>query len=343
MNGIFRFDLTVPVTENKVAKKLGSEWDTSQKVWYYNGDYRFVRKALMAWDPRVYLNVPYDEKDDAKYRFYCAWDSQRKKWFLHANNMHQNIDWEGLKRWVPPCKSYTPSTLRSGQNVEIHGLKEDVCLNGTRCRLESYNQKSGRWDVVLLHNGYKISVHRKNLTPILGSSESKKLHATPMAMKEKPKKPPPPTAQRPVSSSSLASFPHSSARAGNAKEAALLRISDLMTVQQLQEECRHRGTIKGFSNKNKSWLLDQLVVGSVWQSAPQTTGSNLKTDTTSNRSSQQKKKRGDPAPANRGNKRLKTERCERSGNHDSPYLYDQLGFYGYRVEMNRRSEEDGDY
>ena len=55
------------------------------------------------------------------------------------------------------------------------------------------------------------------------------------------------------------------ARAGNAKDATRLRISETMTVPQLQQECKFRG-IKGFSAKTKDWLLGQLGVGSVWQS-----------------------------------------------------------------------------
>lgn len=51
---------------------------------------------------------------------------------------------------------------------------------------------------------------------------------------------------------------------GNASDATKLRISNNMTVPQLQEECKLRG-IKGFSSKNKEELLDQLQVGSIWQ------------------------------------------------------------------------------
>ncbi|CAB9510019.1 Domain of unknown function (DUF1738) [Seminavis robusta] len=57
--------------------------------------------------------------------------------------------------------------------------------------------------------------------------------------------------------------PKASSR-GNADDAATLKISDSMTVSQLQEECKTRG-IKGLSGKNKDWLLEQLGVGSTWQ------------------------------------------------------------------------------
>lgn len=52
---------------------------------------------------------------------------------------------------------------------------------------------------------------------------------------------------------------------GNAKAAARLRISEAMTVSQLQQECKFRG-IRGFSAKTKDRLLLELGVGSFWQS-----------------------------------------------------------------------------
>jgi len=50
---------------------------------------------------------------------------------------------------------------------------------------------------------------------------------------------------------------------GNAKHAATLRISESMTVAQLQEECKLR-SIRGYSGLTKDSLLDLLGVGTVW-------------------------------------------------------------------------------
>ena len=53
-----------------------------------------------------------------------------------------------------------------------------------------------------------------------------------------------------------------------AKQKKVFRINDDMTIVQLQAECRARDpSIKGISNKNKDWLQDHLVIGSVWKSA----------------------------------------------------------------------------
>ena len=52
---------------------------------------------------------------------------------------------------------------------------------------------------------------------------------------------------------------------GNAQVAATLRISESMTIRQLQEECKLRG-IRNYSGLNKNALLDLLGVGTIWMS-----------------------------------------------------------------------------
>lgn len=48
-------------------------------------------------------------------------------------------------------------------------------------------------------------------------------------------------------------------------------ISTTLTVGQLRHEMHHRNpSVKGTSNKSKQWFLDQLGVGSVWTSSPDT-------------------------------------------------------------------------
>ena len=111
-----------------------------------------------------------------------------------------------------------------------------------------------------------------------------------------------------------------------------------MTVKQLQDECRFRGTVKGFSNQSKAWLLEQLVVGSVWQSAPSTGG----TPTTPN-----KKRNAQPKneKASTNNKRFKSQLDCQSGGHYASYSYERVSYYGYHMEeMTRRyDEEEEDY
>ena len=234
-----------------MVKQLGAKWDGNSKVWYYYGDYRFAQKSLMKWDPRVYLNVPFHEKDEAKDEYDCKWDPQRKQWYLQACFMSHLTHWRGLARWIPP---------------------------------------------------------------------SAELYSTPSRPSAAAATPPSTTARI------------SSARAGSAKEATMLRINDYMTVKQLQDECRFRGTVKGYSNQSKAWLLGQ--------SAPSMVG----TPTTPNkkRNSQPKKEM-----ASTNNKRLKSQADYQSGGHYSSYSYEQVRYYGYhREEMYHQyddEEEDGYY
>jgi hypothetical protein len=62
---------------------------------------------------------------------------------------------------------------------------------------------------------------------------------------------------------------------GHASDAAILRVNENMTVDQLREECRVRH-MKGFSGQSKGWLLEQLGVGTVWLAASHTGASNSK-------------------------------------------------------------------
>ena len=60
--------------------------------------------------------------------------------------------------------------------------------------------------------------------------------------------------------------------------ASLPRITTSMTMAQLGYEINHRNpSVKGTSNKNKQWFLDQLGLGSVWTSAPDAKGINFTT------------------------------------------------------------------
>ncbi|GFH48014.1 hypothetical protein CTEN210_04490 [Chaetoceros tenuissimus] len=74
--------------------------------------------------------------------------------------------------------------------------------------------------------------------------------------KSKKKEDKAPVAVKDASSSSSSSYPI---------------ISTTLTVGQLRHEMHHRNpSVKGTSNKSKQWFLDQLGVGSVWTSSPDT-------------------------------------------------------------------------
>jgi hypothetical protein len=80
------------------AKKNGAFFDKDSKSWYIprgqkhkNYDYLFnkynqpIKKGI-----KIYLNVTYDDKDDAKDK--GAWfDGEKKSWFTWDNNPNKDI------------------------------------------------------------------------------------------------------------------------------------------------------------------------------------------------------------------------------------------------------------
>ena len=41
------------------------------------------------YDEKIYLNVPFNEKDEAK-KYGCKWDVNEKKWYILDNNNNKN-------------------------------------------------------------------------------------------------------------------------------------------------------------------------------------------------------------------------------------------------------------
>ena len=218
----------------------------------------FSQKKLMKWDPKVYLNVPSHEKDEAKEKNDIEWDQRRKKWYLHARHMSYMTDWEGLERWFP-SPSPIPFTFRSRQVVEFHGLKVDTYLNGLYGRLMSFDNLTGCWNLILLNNGETKLTHPKNLKGIIEPEPDSHPQEQHVPKNKKKKKIHRENAPSKYSSSIDSSTRIAAGKTGNAKMAMMLRISEHMTIQQLKDECRYRGTVKGYSNKNKAWLLEALA------------------------------------------------------------------------------------
>ncbi|MEU9987189.1 DUF5710 domain-containing protein [Streptomyces sp. NPDC048045] len=46
---------------------------------------------------RLYLNVPYAEKDEAKTLLGARWDSRRRQWYVDADRVSR----EQASRWLP--------------------------------------------------------------------------------------------------------------------------------------------------------------------------------------------------------------------------------------------------
>jgi hypothetical protein len=179
----------------------------------------------------TYLDCPFEEKEDAKSKG-AQWDQFTSKWFVPQDLYFMIHD---FNRWYPNGRVYLDCPYEEKDDAKAAGAK---------------------WDS-------RVKAWYITITTSKNSSSAAKFSRWLPAM----------TMTRPDYTSSYSSPPQkkqktaiSSISRGNAQDAATLRISDLMTVSQLQEECRLR-QIKGFSNKSKDWLLEQLGVGSIWQSA----------------------------------------------------------------------------
>lgn len=96
--------LDVPFEDKDKVKTLGAWFDATKKAWYVpkNGDISKFQKWLpngkvtktMATPQKIWLKVPYDNKDEAK-NLGARWDSDKKQWYVLSTN--PNI--ETLKQW----------------------------------------------------------------------------------------------------------------------------------------------------------------------------------------------------------------------------------------------------
>ena len=83
--------LNVPREQKDIAKALGAYWDSDKMLWYVPAG-KDVSKFSQFIDEgkviksvkKVYLNVPFEEKDNAK-RLGAKFDSGKKKWYIMSN------------------------------------------------------------------------------------------------------------------------------------------------------------------------------------------------------------------------------------------------------------------
>lgn len=79
--------LKIPFEEkDKYKKQYNLKWDVEKKLWYLNGIYNRVPLGLQNMvcrstsNEKIYLNIPYKDKDDAKL-YGARWDDVSKKWY----------------------------------------------------------------------------------------------------------------------------------------------------------------------------------------------------------------------------------------------------------------------
>ena len=76
--------LQVPYNEKDLVKE-SCLWNKERKQWY---TFDFMKHLTEKYDEnRIYLNVPFDDKDDVKANG-GRWDSDKKQWFTYAFNTY---------------------------------------------------------------------------------------------------------------------------------------------------------------------------------------------------------------------------------------------------------------
>ncbi len=94
-----RVYIKVPYAFKDLAKKHGAHWDSLKKSWYIYGSRAAAEfksfvlpaavrsakgKASDLGNGRIYLTVPYSEKDNAK-SYGARWDRDKKKWYYEGD------------------------------------------------------------------------------------------------------------------------------------------------------------------------------------------------------------------------------------------------------------------
>ena len=76
--------LQVPYNEKDLVKE-SCLWNKERKQWY---TFEFMKHLTEKYsEHRIYLNVPYDDKDDVKANG-GRWDADKKQWFTYAFNTY---------------------------------------------------------------------------------------------------------------------------------------------------------------------------------------------------------------------------------------------------------------
>ena len=93
--------LSVPFDDKDEAKALGARFDGTKKCWYVPAGKDLApfnkwmtgNKAVKSVK-KIYLNVPFDNKDEAK-SLGARWDNDKKQWYI-MSNMNTTL----FKRWI---------------------------------------------------------------------------------------------------------------------------------------------------------------------------------------------------------------------------------------------------
>ena len=293
-----------PFGEKDNAKRAGAKWDATEGRWFvpFTPQQQSSLEPFNRWHPNgwKYLECSYEEKDDAKHAG-ARWDKSCKQWYIDVNKDESKfLRWlpslsklgsipkstkASTKKPSPKSKTASdierPSKKRI-QLAKISRINDDMTIPQLQdeCRardpsIKGLSNKNKTWLLDHLQVGTpwissSSAVSSANQQPKSTTGKSDKqgtkkkgstVHKKQTSEKnndnnkqttKKIKKDPPSTNKPPKQQTKQA-------------QKDIPQINDDMTVVQLQNECRARDpNIKGLSNKNKSWLIDHLVVGTPW-------------------------------------------------------------------------------
>lgn len=127
--------LSVPYDEKDEAKKLGAKWSAKQETWYVldGADlqpfYNWLpkeKKVELIMASRDYLNVPREEKDEAK-ALGAKWDRFQKSWYVEkGTDLEPFAKWTGQKEQAVSQPAEQPKQEQSAEQKQEHTEKQEV-------------------------------------------------------------------------------------------------------------------------------------------------------------------------------------------------------------------------
>jgi hypothetical protein len=210
----------------------------------------------------VFIDCSFEEKDAAK-KVGARWEFSVKKWYVPENL------WSELHRfnkWRPNGRIYLNCPFKDKDRAKKKGARWDGNVkqwyfvpSKTRCE-EDFREWLGQNTITSRDDGGLQRTPSPQKKPKVSANSTmketkppEKISSTTTPKKKEKLNTKEKSKQEAHTTVSLASLP---------------RINIDMTKPQLQKECRTRDpSIKGISSKDKQWLMDYLVIGSVWISA----------------------------------------------------------------------------
>jgi len=126
--------IKVTFAEKDQVKALNGRWDNDMKAWYIpDGEDESKFSKWEKFDPnikadRIYINVPFAEKDDARKAF-ARWDGDKKQWYYLSD-----MDPKPFARWLDgsaqPTQVPTKTESKPTQQTSSYTPNKPVSNSG---------------------------------------------------------------------------------------------------------------------------------------------------------------------------------------------------------------------